>query len=261
MELILSKLQSESGCHHLAGEEWRAVPGFGDFYEASSLGRIRSKARVVEKRHKSGAMIKQQYGAKILSPSADRDGYLSVSVGIDRKTFKVRIHHFVLMAWVGPRPDGLIGCHNNGRPSDNRPENLRWDDHLGNMRDRKMHGNCAFGASHPMTTISEDTATIIAADPRNAHIISEEMGVSRRVVQRIKSGESWGHLTGVVPSPGKTERRFVRGDAHASAKLDENNIRAIRSDGRPQRDIAADYGIGQATIWAIKNRKTWAHVE
>lgn len=60
-------------------------------------------------------------------------------------------------------------------------------------------------------------------------------------------------------SKAKPERRS-RGEAHGRSKLSESDVRAIRSDHRFQRTIAADYGVSQRVIWMVKNKITWGHV-
>jgi len=50
------------------------------------------------------------------------------------------------------------------------------------------------------------------------------------------------------------------GENHHHAKLTKENIRAIRSDMRPQRTIAQDYGIGQQAVSHIQRRVNWKHV-
>lgn len=72
-------------------EEWRAIPGYEGYYEASSLGRVRSfhrsKVRILvqplntAKRPQACLSVK---GAKVTRPT----------------------HILVLQAFVGPRPDG-----------------------------------------------------------------------------------------------------------------------------------------------------------
>ena len=54
--------------------------------------------------------------------------------------------------------------------------------------------------------------------------------------------------------------KWVRGEKHNRTKLKDSHILLIRSDLRPQKLIAADYGVRQCTVSAIKRRKTWAHV-
>jgi group I intron endonuclease len=52
-----------------------------------------------------------------------------------------------------------------------------------------------------------------------------------------------------------------RGERAHNAKLNANDIRAIRADTRKQKEIATDYGINQARVSAIKLRQSWKHVE
>lgn len=53
----------------------------------------------------------------------------------------------------------------------------------------------------------------------------------------------------------------VRGTANGCAKITEDEVLAIRNDGGYQRDIARRFGISQAQVWNIINRKQWAHVK
>lgn len=51
--------------------------------------------------------------------------------------------------------------------------------------------------------------------------------------------------------------RSCRGSKNPSAKLTKAQTRAIFEDPRPQREIAAEYGINQSNVSRIKNGKTW----
>lgn len=50
------------------------------------------------------------------------------------------------------------------------------------------------------------------------------------------------------------------GVLHHKARLTEDDVRAIRGDGRTQMKIAASYGIKQATVSQIKRRVSWKHI-
>lgn len=54
------------------------------------------------------------------------------------------VHRLVLTAFVGPCPEGMEGCHEDGDPSNNRATNLRWDTHKNNQLDMHKHGTCNF---------------------------------------------------------------------------------------------------------------------
>jgi hypothetical protein len=53
----------------------------------------------------------------------------------------------------------------------------------------------------------------------------------------------------------------TKGEANGQAKLTEAQVRAIRSDTRMQKDIAAEYGISKALMSGIINRKYWKHIK
>lgn len=105
-------------------EEWCPVIGEEGRYEVSSHGRVRSLTRFVPGRQ---GVVQ----GRVLKPRPTPTGYLRV--GIARRDRY--IHHLVLEAFVGPCPDGMECCHNNGDRGDNRPSNLRWDTRLGNCQD------------------------------------------------------------------------------------------------------------------------------
>lgn len=122
-----------------ATEMWRPVVGWANYYDVSDLGRVRSVPRVIARRgygslHVKGCILR----------SDPRDAYLEVCLSRDnRKTFRA-VHLLVLEAFVGPRPEGLEGCHENGDSADNRLANLRWDTKGGNELDKVRHGTHNF---------------------------------------------------------------------------------------------------------------------
>lgn len=58
----------------------------------------------------------------------------------------------------------------------------------------------------------------------------------------------------------KGRLRVQRGSSSGVARLTEDQVVAIRADGRFQREIAETYGIAQTTVSAIKRRQNWAHL-
>jgi hypothetical protein len=64
-------------------------------------------------------------------------GYCRVNLIRDGKNHSRAVHCLVLEAFVGPCPPGMEACHYpDADKANNRVENLRWDTHSGNMRDR-----------------------------------------------------------------------------------------------------------------------------
>ena len=116
-----------------APEEWRPIRGYEGRYEVSNLGRVWSVLRYVLTRQDHT----RRAGGNYLRPSPTKSGHLEVNLGGRTR----HVHVLVAEAFLGARPEGAdCVCHNNGDPSDNRLENLRYDDRSGNSFDRRLHG-------------------------------------------------------------------------------------------------------------------------
>lgn len=116
-------------------EEWRPVVGREGCYEVSSKGDARSLDRITTR----SDGVRRRLKGKPLKASPDDNGYLRVSISSDKPRL-VRIHILVLEAFVEPRPEGLVGCHNDGDVTNNAVTNLRWDTCSANNFDIVKHG-------------------------------------------------------------------------------------------------------------------------
>src|SRR2546426_680030 len=82
---------------------------------------------------------------KKLRPSVSWDGYQRVTVFKEAVRYPKRVSVLVLSVFVGPCPEGMEACHENGNGLDNRISNLRWDTHKNNLADKKRHGTEQIG--------------------------------------------------------------------------------------------------------------------
>ncbi len=119
-------------------EQWKDVVGYEGFYQVSDLGMVRSIDRVV--RYSRGGP--KRLKGKILQPiySSNRMGYPTVGLSKEGYTTPKYVHRLVLEAFVGSCPDDFEACHNDGDPTNNLVNNLRWDTRSSNQLDRKLHG-------------------------------------------------------------------------------------------------------------------------
>ena len=117
-----------------ADEVWLPVVGWEALYEVSNQGRVRSVQRSVAHQYSGEVIVR----ARELRQSLD-GFHLQVTLGRNGKGYSRRVHLLVLEAFVGARPPGFDGCHNNGIVTDNVVTNLRWDTRTENMLDRFWH--------------------------------------------------------------------------------------------------------------------------
>lgn len=120
---------------YLLDEEWKPVVGYEGYYEVSDKGRVRSLQREIN----TFGGIRVIEGQMLQSIETDQ-GYFVVFLSKKGKSKQKKIHHLVLQSFVGTRPKGLDGCHNDGVKSNNTRGNLRWDTRSANLKDKFKHG-------------------------------------------------------------------------------------------------------------------------
>ncbi len=107
------------------------------------------------------------------------------------------IHHLVLEAFVGPRPAGMVACHNDGNPQNNALSNLRWDTWISNLADMERHGTRLRGRDHANAKLTEaDVIAIRRLRERGLLIwqIASLFPVSENTISHICRGEDWSHV-------------------------------------------------------------------
>lgn len=217
----------------------RRVPGFSGYF-VSQNGIVVS--------------VKRQR-PRFMKPTLFNNGYRAVALYRDKAGHIKGVHRLVLSAWVGPCPDGMECCHDNGVRDDNRLSNLRWDTRKNNFKDRDLHGTTAWGERNAASRFTLEQVVAMREDATNGmthEAIAEKYGAaSRSVVTLIVSGKSWRR------APGPIKTYFKR------AKLTEADVVAIRyrsAAGESRKSVALAFGVSMPTISNIVNRDTWRDV-
>lgn len=171
-------------------ERWRPVVGMEGFYEVSDFGRVCSCVR----RDRIGRLK----GGVILSDAAVcKKGYRRVTMRVDGCQTHSTVHRLVLEAFVGKRPVGMVACHADGDPNNNRLENLRWDTYSANEYDKREHGTAQIGERNGMAVLT--TAKVIAIRRMlrfgiSQYKIASRFGVKQPTIYEIKRGKTWRHV-------------------------------------------------------------------
>lgn len=134
-------------------ECWKSVVGYEGVYEVSDLGNVRSLDRI----DAAGHRLK----ARTIRTSKNRGGYHVICLSKDGRQKTVTLHSVVLTAFVGPRPDGMFGCHGDDCQDNNSLSNLRWDTPSANGADKVRNGRSVTGSRHHRSKLTEDQVTHI----------------------------------------------------------------------------------------------------
>ncbi|MFJ4107914.1 NUMOD4 motif-containing HNH endonuclease [Oerskovia enterophila] len=134
-------------------EVWLPAVGYEGLYEVSNHGRVRSLDRI-------DANGRRRKGRILLPVKNLKGGRLRVDLYRGGQKRMLLIHRLVLMTFVGPAPDGMEACHNDGNHTNNAPNNLRWDTSSANKLDSVRHGTHANAIkthcprSHPYDSVN-----------------------------------------------------------------------------------------------------------
>jgi hypothetical protein len=169
-------------------ETWKPVPTFEGRYSVSDAGRVRSEARHCLMPRGRGARAVTE---KILATARDRDGYAWVMLTEPGRRCQFKVATLVALTFIGPRPEGMQMCHNDGSRDNDTATNLRYDTQAGNMRDRIWHGTAPRGERNNMAKLSSAQVDAIRADRRPAALVAADHATSRSNVYMIRSGKTW----------------------------------------------------------------------
>lgn len=171
-------------------EEWLPVVGMEGCYSVSNLGRVRSEKRVVMRSNG----LRQTIPARMLKTPPNRRGYPECYPQRDGGGRVRLVHQLVMEAFVGPRPSGLMVCHNDGNPANPRLENLRYDTMAGNSADTIAHGRTTRGERSRNAKLTAEQVRQIRDDTRSQVQIASDYGVTASNISRIKTRDVWNHI-------------------------------------------------------------------
>lgn len=222
-------------------EIWRPVVGFEGGYMISDAGHVRSVTRIVVN---SEGISKTIHGKnrKIVMSNRNR---ACLVLRRDGKSHMRQVHHMVLEAFVGGKPDGLWGLHRDDDPTNNRLDNLYWGTPSENTAD------CIRNGKHSMAS----KTTCI-----RGHEFTEE---NTKVTERATGHTKRECLTCLELHNSTRREANAQKDpwiriTSAKAKLTAEQVREIRSthiSGHRGNghELAARYDVSKDTINKVAN--------
>lgn len=257
---------------NITTERWKTIDEF-PLYEVSTHGRLRSWNAGARR----GPAGDGRRAEPLMMRSHPTRGYATTSFwnGATGLMIHRRVHHIVLEAFVGPKPDpGMVCRHLDGNFENNRLENLKWGIPSENSADTRRHRG-------------------VSDDEKLAAVIMHARGVPLRVISAaLGYAESSVHTWTVDLAPRMRELRAewaaeagieklgtfdaikARGQAQAQARAKKaptvpreaagrgrltvgvaREILARRAAGAKRGALASEFGFSVATIASLFSRR------
>jgi hypothetical protein len=169
---------------------YKDIPGFPG-YRVGDDGSVWSRWR-------SGRGSRPIHPWREMKQTPHPDGYWQIRLTSPNGIVTTQVHRLVLAAFVGPKPDGCEGCHEDGNGFNNSRHNLRWDTPAGNQTDRARHGTIRRGSQIHQAKITDEIVTAIRTDYRAGGIsqlkLARKYGISQSNVHFIVTRRTWAHV-------------------------------------------------------------------
>lgn len=172
-------------------EEWRAVVNFDGLYEISSLGRIRSLPRL----EKCGDRTRTRAGRIVKTSLKD---YAKVTLHKEGKRAYFLVHRLVAQAFLEVSSQNVEVNHKDGNKQNNCSQNLEWVTKSENNLHAYALGlsDAPKGEAHSQAKLTEAKILYIRSMKglKSGRKLAAQLGVSRRAVDRVLSGDAWKHV-------------------------------------------------------------------
>ena len=173
-------------------EIWKAVPGYEDYYEVSTQGRVRSLDRVISRSDGTIAKLKGKLRSQRLC-----QGYPNVTLHKEHKRWTAKVHRLVAITFLGEFPDLQVN-HIDGCRTNNNINNLEWVTPAENMKnaiDRGvMDGSRQRGEKNCRAKFTEEQVKYIRSLDMTLQEIADIFGVAYSTIYNIKSKKTWAHI-------------------------------------------------------------------
>jgi hypothetical protein len=156
-------------------EQWRDIPGYVGYYQASDLGNIR----------RSGNCTNNTKAGRLLSPGRGR--YCTVVLNRNREKRTWKVHRLVMKAFVGPMPPGYSINHIDGNTLNNAWSNLEYVTHSDNVRHTFRTGR------HGSAKLTVESAKLIRESTDTGNALAARFGVSPATISEVRSGHIWNY--------------------------------------------------------------------
>lgn len=164
-------------------EVWRTYPDC-PFIEASNLGRIRTKDRVVIRNNRRKQFIK----GRVLKQRLRSDGYMDVHFSVKGKSIRLLVHRVIAISFL-LNPNNLPEVnHKDNNRTNNNVSNLEWCTRQYNLDYKKKCGTSpAQIQGHPVFAVNLKTGKVLYFESQCE--TARQLGILQQDICKVIKGK------------------------------------------------------------------------
>ena len=209
-------------------ENWKPIPGYEELYDVSDWGHIWS------------------YKSKRIVGNYNNVRYNNVSLHKDGIGKSVDIHTLVIKAFIGPCPEGIEICHEDGNRHNNFIKNLRYGTGVDNCTDREKHGRTYRGEKHWKCKLTQEKVEEALARIEAGELlkdVAQECGISKTHMICIRQSKAWKTTDNPITSTDLRKGRSRGSRTLTPGQIDE--AYRLLDNEMTQKQVGAIFGISQ----------------
>lgn len=176
---------------------------------------------------------------RIMSPGKLPNGYLQIILHTDDGNYHKLIHRLVAEAFIAHSSERNVVNHKNGKKDCNWVGNLEWVTNQENIDHAVATGlinnKGENQANHKYTTEQIEMICKLLESGDSNTVVAEKLSIPRHVVEHVKSGSSWSHISSKysIPKTLLTTRK---------EKYTEK-VKSLISQNKTNREIIDELGL------------------
>lgn len=180
------------------------------------------------------------------------DGYGVIDIG----GVRWQVQRLVWIRAYGRIPAKHVIRHTCDNPMCINIDHLNAGTVAENMADRTARGRTARGEKHAMSRLTRVEVAAIRESIEPGKALAAKYGVSRSTIQHVIDRRTWRNVPETIASRRALQKR------RRCNRLNEETVRYILAHPTtPLTELARLLSVGKPTVWAVRWRKAWKHVE
>ena len=171
-------------------------------------------------------------------------GYKAVGIINSTGRKAQKIHRLVAQAFIPNLCNKAQVNHKDGDKANNNLWNLEWATPRENQLHAIAYGLTSVGEDHSNSKLKESQVVEIFHSPEEHHALAKEFNISKSSITAIKTGLTWGHLTG------KVYQKANRGNQ--PIKLTKDQVLHIYESRDTNLKLATLFNISKSSVYKIK---------